>query len=67
MFTHPDITAAVAAERRRDLLTRANARRLTRAAAAERRNGRTLAIAPRLVRIIRHAATRPAVTTPRTA
>jgi hypothetical protein len=67
MFTHPDITAAVAADRRRDLLTRANASRLTRAAAGERRNGHTLAIAPRLMRLIRRTATTPAAATPRTA
>jgi hypothetical protein len=34
MFTHPDITAAVAADRRRDLLARAGTYRAVRAAAA---------------------------------
>jgi hypothetical protein len=67
MFTHPDITAAVAADRRRDLLARAGTYRAVRAAAGRRRDGRALAIAPRLARIIRRAAAAAAAATPRTA
>jgi hypothetical protein len=64
MFIHPDITAAVAADRRRDLLARADACRLARASARQRRVGRSLAIAPSLARIIRRTATAAAAATP---
>jgi hypothetical protein len=57
MFTNPDITAAVAAERRRDLLARADAYRLARATARRPPDSRSPAIAPRLARIIRRTAT----------
>jgi hypothetical protein len=67
MFTHPDITTAVAADRRRDLLARADACRLARASARRPRVGRSLAIAPSLARIIRRIATAAAAATPRTA
>jgi hypothetical protein len=67
MFTHPDITAAIATERRRDMLAWADAHRLARATARQPRGSRGRAAAPRLAQVIRRMATRAAATTVRTA
>jgi hypothetical protein len=66
MFSHPAITAAVAAEHRRDLLARADSNRLARAIARPR-GSRGPAIASRLARIIRGTATGAAASIARTA
>jgi hypothetical protein len=67
MFTHPDITVAVAAERRRDQHAWADARRLAHATTRRPRDSRGSAITRQLTRIIRRTATAATAATARTA